>query len=164
MGAAESTSSSEDTSEVPESFEVRVSTRLLERLQAADESPDTVVTMSGAERRQLVEAAYQEGATAVHAKMVEIFRNEQESQNQELTELQDRVEHPALDAVEAKVQRLHDREYRAPTRDVPCADERAECLRCYGENAGNPLKCAETVAALDQCAQAVRRVHLEEAK
>mmetsp|Transcript_25194 Transcript_25194/g.73937 ORF Transcript_25194/g.73937 Transcript_25194/m.73937 type:complete len:164 (+) Transcript_25194:34-525(+) len=150
-----------DISDVPESFGVRVSARLLERLQAADESPATVVTMTGADRRQLVEAAYQEGAAAVHAKMVEIFRNEQESQNKELTELQDRVELPALDAVEAKVQRLHDREYRAPARDVPCADERAACLRCYAESE-DAFKCAETVAALDMCAQAVRRVHLEQ--
>jgi hypothetical protein len=39
---------------------VQVSSRLLESLQAADQSPNTVVTMSGLERRQLVEAAYQE--------------------------------------------------------------------------------------------------------
>mmetsp|Transcript_19660 Transcript_19660/g.61175 ORF Transcript_19660/g.61175 Transcript_19660/m.61175 type:complete len:169 (-) Transcript_19660:302-808(-) len=149
--------------DVPEAFGVRVSSRLLESLQAADQSPETVVTMTGFERRQLIEAAYQEGANAVHARLVEIFRDEQQKQHAEQTALQDRVERPALEAVEAQVKGLQEREYRAPTRDVPCADERGACLRCYAQNAQAPLDCADKVAALDRCAQAVSRVHLQTA-
>lgn len=93
--------------------------------------------------------------------MVEIFREEQLAQHQALTELHDRLETPALDAVEAKVKALHEREYRAPARDVPCADERNDCLRCYAANSEKPLDCAATVAALEKCALAVRQVHLQ---
>lgn len=95
--------------------------------------------------------------------MVEIFREEQQKQHAEQTALQDRVEHPALDEVEAQVKALQDREYRAPTRDVPCADERNDCLQCYAHNGQAPLNCADKVAALDRCAQAVSRVHLQAA-
>jgi len=104
-----------------------------------------------------------QGANAVHARLVEIFRDEQQKQHAEQTALQDRVERPALEAVEAQVKGLQEREYRAPTRDVPCADERGACLRCYAQNAQAPLDCADKVAALDRCAQAVSRVHLQTA-
>jgi hypothetical protein len=98
----------------------------------------------------------------VHGKLVELFREEQEKQHRELTELQERVERPALDEVEAQVKGLQEREYRAPTRDVPCADERNDCLGCYAENSQAPLVCADKVAALAKCAQAVRQVHLQQ--
>ncbi|KAJ1623943.1 hypothetical protein T492DRAFT_617630 [Pavlovales sp. CCMP2436] len=166
MGSAESAERKEEeefVGDAPEAFGVRVSSRLLDSLQAADSNPNTVVTMSGAERRHLVEAAYQEGANVVHGKMVELFREAQEKQNQEQTELMDRLEHPALDEVESKVKKLHEREYRAPTRDVPCADERSDCLKCYAANGKTPLECADKVAAFDRCAQAVRDVHLQTA-
>lgn len=101
-----------------------------------------------------------QGASAVHQKMIELFQREQQKANEDLAELHARVEHPALDAVEAKVAKLHDREYRAPSRDVPCADERSECLRCLQANGDAPLSCADKVAALDKCAQAVSKVHL----
>jgi hypothetical protein len=93
--------------------------------------------------------------------MVEIFREEQLAQHQALTELHDSLETPALNAVDAKIKALQEREYRAPTRDVPCADERSECLRCYSANSETPLNCAETVAALEKCALAVRQIHLQ---
>lgn len=99
----------------------------------------------------------------MHERLSSLYRAEQAKLHEQLTEVQDRIERPGLDAVSAKVHKLHEREYRAPTRDTPCAEERGACLKCLSENPGSSLNCADTVAALDRCAQSVRQVHLQAA-
>lgn len=43
------------------------------------------------------------------------------------------------------------KEYRHPTKPVPCEAEREACEKCYG--AGDVLKCASMVDAYGRCAQ-----------
>ena len=55
--------------------------------------------------------------------------------------------------VRAKAEEMVAREFSVPRRELACAEERDECVRCYGQHAKDPLACRDAVAAFAQCSR-----------
>lgn len=55
------------------------------------------------------------------------------------------------------------REFAAPQRPRPCQGEADECVRCYADNAADPLACGPAVEAYSACAKAAWQEALQRA-
>lgn len=55
------------------------------------------------------------------------------------------------------------REFAAPQRPRPCQAEADECVRCYADNAADPLACGPAVQAYSACAKAAWHEALQRA-
>ncbi|KDO35022.1 hypothetical protein SPRG_01086 [Saprolegnia parasitica CBS 223.65] len=55
--------------------------------------------------------------------------------------------------VQALVEELNKKQYRAPVNDVQCSSERDACLKCYHDNTKNVLVCKEIADAFFRCAE-----------
>ena len=70
------------------------------------------------------------------------------------------VEAAHADHVKAAVEEASKKLKRAPIRDAPCADERAQVAACY-KSSSTPLKCQDVVAAYTACSKAASAHLLE---
>ncbi|GAQ88813.1 hypothetical protein KFL_004610080 [Klebsormidium nitens] len=70
-------------------------------------------------------------------------------------------EEEELSQVRVLAHRLHDQEYRAPSRPPPCAAHRDACLRCYSVHQQDPLQCADVVRAFTQCSREAQQAFVE---
>lgn len=55
------------------------------------------------------------------------------------------------------------REFAAPQRPRPCQAEADACVRCYADNAADPLACGPSVEAYSACAKAAWQEALQRA-
>lgn len=63
------------------------------------------------------------------------------------------LEETQVEVINRMAQELHDKEYRAPQRPIPCEDQRQACVDCYNANIKDPLKCGGVVKAFQKCSQ-----------
>ncbi|EQC41242.1 hypothetical protein SDRG_01217 [Saprolegnia diclina VS20] len=55
--------------------------------------------------------------------------------------------------VQALVDELNKKQYRAPVNDVQCSSEREACFKCYNDNTKDVLVCKEIADAFFRCAE-----------
>lgn len=65
-----------------------------------------------------------------------------------------KAEGEELRRIDALAAELVAREYAAPSRPRPCRQQADDCVRCYADNAGDPLACAAAVEAYSSCVRA----------
>lgn len=140
-----------------EGFSVRVSDTLIARLARSTAAYQQrrarpIQPQTGREQRLVEQTA--EGERRRRAELVKRYK-------QHLRVLDERRERHLTDAIAAKLRELSERDYEPPRRKPFCVAERQHLLRCYRENASDPLVCGELVDALERCSKRVQFTALE---
>ncbi|KAG8066886.1 hypothetical protein GUJ93_ZPchr0005g15540 [Zizania palustris] len=79
-------------------------------------------------------------------------------ESEKVQEKLDRQHAGMRDELLKKSKDLRDKEFKLPYQNpTPCTGERENCLKCYVNNAQDPLKCAEAVKRFEACVRLARQ-------
>jgi len=147
-------------------FSVRMTPELLQRASESSANTEAPVTTTRGEIEEQLQLAFQQGAEyAVGVMRQQAAEEGSKGAGAQIADARDESARREAE-INAKVEALHEREYRPPFNPRACTEQRAAVLECYQRMSGQPagetvFACEAAVNKFVECADFVRTANIE---
>eukprot|EP00164_Ancoracysta_twista_P006683 GFYU01009352.1.p1 GENE.GFYU01009352.1~~GFYU01009352.1.p1 ORF type:complete len:161 (-),score=44.57 GFYU01009352.1:550-1032(-) len=155
MGSTES-SQKPDNARREEVFVVNVSPKLMQQMGPV--GGKAVVPAQAKQENMLTEAQWKKR----EQELIESLTSK--AKNPMALDTSASISQSKQQEIQAQVAELHAKSYRAPMSEVRCGAQRQGLVECLKANESNPTVCRTQVHAFCNCANFVRKAHIDATK